>query len=200
MIEKPQDAKLLGGQKSWDTCNKKVSSKLEALGMTDEEATQSLSSDEILDKIAEPCFSVRPGAKSATTPEIAKHIPERWSVKEDVPQTLSQLLKLKFISFLEKGESSIGWEVMCDRAKKLGGNCGLADAVWLLENQHLIPTQLRNTAIILFPGTVLLRSDGRLCVPYLVWDDDRWILSFLWLGSNWDGNDRLVSCKEESGS
>lgn len=195
MIEQPQDAKLLGGQKIWDTCNRAVSSKLESLRMTSEEVTQVLSNDVIVDKIAELCFSARPGAKSATTPEIAKHIPQEWSVKDDVPLSLSQAQKLEFISFLESGEEYIsGGETMCSRAVRLGGNRGLADAVWLIENQHLIPAELRGKYIVL-PGTLLRDSDGDLNVPYLRWDDGRWILSFRLLGGISYSNARLVSRK-----
>lgn len=183
MTQKPDDTNLLGGQEIWEKHNQTVSTKLAELGMTSEEVTQILSSDQIHDKIVQLCFASRPGAKSATTPEIAKHIPKGWSVKEDVPLTLNQFLKLKFISFLEKSESSIGRDQLTHRAKKLRGNFGLADAAWLLENQHLIPAELR-VKYIVFPGTVLRGSDGDPRVPCL----------------RWGGDDRLVTCKEELGS
>lgn len=201
MIEKTQDTKLLGGQEIWDKHNKKVSAKLEALGMTSEEVTQIFSGDEIFAKIVELCFAAgRPSPKSATTPEVAAHIPKGWTVLKDVALTLSHHLKIKFISFLERGEVSVHDKVMCERAVKLGGNLGLADARWLVENRQLIPAELRGRKYIIFPGTVLRDSIGYLYVPYLLWDDGRWILNFRWLEDRWIDLDCLVSCMEELGS
>ena len=34
--------------------------------------------------------------------------------------------------------------------------------------------------------------DGNRNVPYLNWNDGRWILNFNWLGKDFNSNDRLV--------
>ena len=40
---------------------------------------------------------------------------------------------------------------------------------------------------------ILLRnSDGNLNVPYLYWNDDRWVLDFYWVDNDFNDNDRLA--------
>lgn len=184
---------LLGGQEVWNKSAQAHSTMLKAQGWTDDEVRSVLSNEGFTNKMFALFIAARPGAKSATNPEVAAHIPKGWSVIED---TLSRLIKgVEFIRFLESGEVYVSGEVMRGRAVKLGCNLGIADAVWFLENQALIPEELQGNAYIAFPGTLLRDSDGLLRVPYVDWDGDRWILLFRWLGYDWDGHDRLVSCK-----
>lgn len=184
---------LLGGREVWEKNAQALSTRLKAQGWTDDDVRAVLSTEGFTNRMFALFNTARPGAKSVTTPEVAPHIPGGWSVLEDVPSRIPR--EPKFISFLESGEVYVDSETMRSRAVKLGGNLGIADAVWFLENQTLIPTELRGQAFIVFPGTVLRDSDGDLRVPYLGWGGKRWILRFRWLDNRWDGGDRMVSCK-----
>lgn len=182
---------LLGGPEAWNEMNQSVSTMLKEKGWTHEQVQSALSTKEFNGNVYQ-LFGAPPGAKSAKTPEIAKYILEGSKVHKDVPSRI--ITKFDFISFLKKDEESIGGRAMRRRAKEFDYNLGLADAVWFLENQHLIPIELRGKCII-FPGTVLRDSDGRLNVPCLRWVGVRWILNFRWLDDHWYSRDRLVSCE-----
>lgn len=119
---------------------------------------------------------------------------KKWLVVEDVEPTFVEGCQLDFLSFLEGGESSVNGDVMRSRAKANNAVPGLADAKFVLANQHLIPENMRGKYLV-FAGTVLRSPDGSLSVPFLYWGVDRWVLRFAWLSYDWDGGGRLVSRK-----
>mgnify|MGYP001592610709 CR=1 FL=1 len=122
----------------------------------------------------------------------ANLIPTGWTIIEDVVPSIKN--GRDFITFLEKGESYINGEVMRKRAKKLTANLGLVDAKNDLEHQDNIPVGLRGKYLV-YSGTVLRVSGGRLSVPCLFWYGDRWVLRFDWLGSDFHGFGRLARGK-----
>ena len=71
-------------------------------------------------------------------------------------------------------------------------NMGQLDLEYLLDHQEVIPTEWRGKYYLVAPGTVWQDSDGDLCVPYLDWDEDQWILNFDWRRSDWNGDVRLI--------
>ena len=186
---------LLGGQEVWEETAHIVSTIQKEEKWTDDEVRQVLLHPAFKNKIRQLFRDLWPGAKSATTPEVATYIEEEHTVVKDVPSRFFRAQTLEFPSLLKTGKERISSETTLNRAEKLEGNNGIADAVWLLENQHLIPTKLRGKANIVFPGTLLLDSDGRLLVPYLDWDDDSWVLEFSWLDEGWSGQDCVVRWK-----
>lgn len=102
---------------------------------------------------------------------------------------------LTFEEFLREGEKLVDGEEMVRRAVAENKIAGLQHALWLLDNQHLIPTEFRGKKYLIFAGTVALRSRGRR-VPYLNWNGHRWALYWLWLGSVFNRNDLLVSASK----
>ena len=118
-----------------------------------------------------------------------------WKLFEDVTFDWKQFVP-KFVEFLKSGEPCIDGEEMKRRALKLNANSGQHDAEYLLENQKLIPKELRVKCLI-FPGTVWQDNLGdRRCVPCLFWGGNEWYMSFRYLALSLDENDRLVSSHE----
>lgn len=187
---------LLGGQEVWEETAYIVSTIQKEEKWTDDEVRQVLLHPAFKNKIRQLFRDLWPGAKSATTPKVAALI-KGYTVIKDVPSRFFCAQTLEFPSFLKAGKKRISGEAMFNHAEKLEGNNGIADAVWLLENQHLIPTELRGKACIVFSGTLLHDwEEGRLLVPYLEWDDDdSWVLEFGWLDEGWSGRDCVVRCK-----
>lgn len=122
-------------------------------------------------------------------------IPNGCRVVEDVEPTEFNVEDLEFPTFLEAGETSIGGDLMRERAVNLKANFGLTDGKRILANQGKIPVEMRGKYIVL-TGTKLRDPDGCLCVACLYWDDDRWVLDFIWLDDGFGGYDRLVRRKE----
>jgi len=102
-----------------------------------------------------------------------------WKLLEDVSQTLSAA-GFNLVPFLGGGDSYIEGDSMAARAIELGANLGQHDAEYLLENQQLIPTELRSILLV-FPGTKWRDFDDSIRVPCLGWRDDRWALFFYWI-------------------
>lgn len=45
-------------------------------------------------------------------------------------------------------------------------------------------------------GRIILRNpNGNLCVAYLNWNDDRWVVNFNRVANDWNDNDRLARCQ-----
>lgn len=121
-------------------------------------------------------------------------IPEKWEVVEDVEPRSFKVGDLKFKSFLQGDETYVGGDTMRQRAVELKGNLGLSDAKYFLEHQSEIPTELRGKYIV-FAGTVMRGSGGSIHVPFIYFNDGRWVLGFDWLGCHFNVNDR-VACSE----
>jgi|GEM_PF-7048340 len=93
------------------------------------------------------------------------------------------------------GEVTVKGAEMVRRAKFSGACSGLQHALYILENQHLMPEYLQGKYLV-FAGTEALDSDGTLHVLYLDSDDDRWALDWIWIGHGFCRNDLLVrACK-----
>lgn len=118
----------------------------------------------------------------------------KWEIVSDVAPSAFQIGDLKFLSFLKKNKNSVTGKTMCQRAVVMKGNLGLADAKRFLAEQEKIPQRLRGLYIV-FPGTVLRDSYGRLDVADLRWDRGRWSLRWSWLGGDWSVRDRFA-CSE----
>jgi len=140
--------------------------------------------------------------EGAPCQRLVPHLLPNWvkEVVEDVEPIQLDPAKLKFIGFLREGDGNwVDSATMRMRAVELKANRGLSDVPALLGEDGkglvTIPAELRGKAYIVLSGTLLRYSDGDLYVPYLSWDDDRWVLDFGWLGHDWDESDRLVSCE-----
>lgn len=117
-----------------------------------------------------------------------------WKLLEDVQFTPPDLATLAItgVAFLRDGESYVNGEEMVTRDRKEHKcNLGQAAAEWLLENQNLIPADLRKKVLV-FTGTIWQNPDGRRYVVCLYWGVGRWILHFGWLGHDWAGSDVLA--------
>jgi len=135
------------------------------------------------------------GAKKKVACSFADIIPKGWTVVEDVAPTAFADIKLKPVSFLKQGESSISGDEMRKRAVEFKGNLGLADGKRMLAEHDKIPAEFRDFYILL-PGTVLRDSGDDLSVPYLDFDDGSWVLDFRWLDLlDWDDDGRFARCE-----
>ncbi|MFA6424514.1 MAG: hypothetical protein WCV83_04400, partial [Candidatus Magasanikbacteria bacterium] len=112
---------------------------------------------------------------------------------QDVAPTLDlDVSKLNWKSFLEGAENWVDGTTMRQRAVVLKGNYGLSDVPKFLAQQAKIPADVQ---YIVLTGTVLRGPGGGLRVPYLYRYGVRWVLSFCWLGGDWDSDGR-VACSE----
>ncbi len=115
---------------------------------------------------------------------------EGWTLLENAPRRLFSAIS--GVSFLKGSESSVNGEEMARRARiELDANYGQEDAEWLLENQDMIPAELRKFYLI-FPATVWRSLGSNRYVPSLHWGGYRWGLDFDWLGDGFRDGDRLV--------
>lgn len=119
-------------------------------------------------------------------------IPENWEVVEDVVPTTKS--GREFVTFIEAWEEYIGGGLMRARGKKLGANLGLVDAKYDLEHQENSSVELRGKYLV-YSGTVLRDSVGRLNVPDLGWRGGRWVLGFRWISGLFYGSGRLARSK-----
>lgn len=120
---------------------------------------------------------------------------EGCALLEDVPFD-GKSFTPDIVGFLKSGESYVKGDVMRSRAKELNTNLGQRHAEYLLNHQELISKEWRGKYYLVFPGTVWQHRIGSCRVPYLSWDGDQWFLSFLWLGSDWGSDVRLVSSRK----
>ena len=118
---------------------------------------------------------------------------------EDVEPTIKEGMSLSFPGFFKDGETYIDGPTMRIRAKDMKSDKSLSDVPALLgedgKGLKTIPSELRGKVYIVLTGTLLRRSDGNLCVPYLFWLSDEWDLGFGRLGRDWLDDGRLVSCE-----
>ncbi|MFH1315319.1 MAG: hypothetical protein ABIH67_02870 [Candidatus Uhrbacteria bacterium] len=122
---------------------------------------------------------------------------KKWDVIEDVELTELEPNDLEFFSFLKGDEAVVNGDTMRSRAVQFNGNLGLSDTPRLLEWLNQLdedPRELQGKYIVL-PGTVLRGLGGGLLVPCLLRDGGRWVLSFGWLGDDWDDDGRLACRK-----
>jgi hypothetical protein len=115
------------------------------------------------------------------------------SVKEfEKPDWMKQLVKgndpvepgtyeYTFEPFLLDGESPVKGDVMVQRANVSGAVSGLQHTLYLLDNQHLIPTQFEGKKYLVFAGTEALDSDDRRYLACLRHDGDSWFLYWYFL-------------------
>lgn len=116
---------------------------------------------------------------------------KNWS---DVKEPTGELT-LELVEFLEKGENSIGGEVLVRRAKQKNVLLGQRHAEALLENQGTIPQKWRKYYLV-FPGSVLQDSTGHRIVPIICWGGGCWYLDFLWLKRIFSSDARLVGSRK----
>jgi hypothetical protein len=114
---------------------------------------------------------------------------------EDVEPTVKSVADLELVYFLKPNDDGrITGQVMRQRAVTLKANLGLSDAKYLLDHQSEISPEFRGKVLV-FVGTLLRGSNGRLYVAGLYWDDGRWCLDFYWLDDDWRGGFCLARCK-----
>ena len=103
---------------------------------------------------------------------------------------------LEIISFLENGESYVTGTLMRKRAIKMGGLVGQHHAEQILKQVSDIPDEWKKWYLV-FPGTTWRNPDGDVCVPYLFFYGDEWVLDFRRVGNDgWNVYDRVVRvCK-----
>lgn len=133
---------------------------------------------------------------------LVPHLIPDWvtEVVEDVEPTLTEGSKLSFPSFLRESDGGrTDGKTMRSRAEEMKANYGLSDVPALLgkdgKGLTTIPVELRGEVYIVLTATVLRRSDGDLCVPFLFWDGGAWVVCFDRRGGGWGGGGRLVSCE-----
>lgn len=114
---------------------------------------------------------------------------------EDVAPTLKLAADLEAVSFLEIDDNGrVNGEVMRARAKAKEANLGLMDLKVALADQAKISVE-EGVIYIVFAGTLLRGPRGRLCVAYLFWVDDRWVVNFLGVAGDWGDGVRLARGK-----
>lgn len=101
-----------------------------------------------------------------------------------------------FEPFLNDGESSVKGDEMVRRATESGAISGLQHALYLLDNQHLIPAEFRGKKYLVFAGTEALDSSDRRNVAYLYWGGNSWILDWGWLDYDFHGVGLLVRARK----
>lgn len=172
---------------------KAISDKVRALGGNDNDLRKVMADPSLCERVAQTIM----GRTVSVFPSLtlaADLIPEGWEVVEDVSPSDFWVKDLEFFSFLKDGESYISGEAMRKRARAEKADLGLVDGKYLLAHQEEIRVELRGKYIPL-PGTVLRDPGGRLYVPCLCWDGDRWCLDFDWLALDWRDRGRLARRK-----
>jgi hypothetical protein len=93
--------------------------------------------------------------------------------------------------FLREGEINIGTNEMMRRANESGAVSGVGHALSLLENQGLIPKELRGKYLA-FAGVEAVDFNDSLYAPFVYWNGDAWILDWYWFGVNFSRDGLLV--------
>lgn len=117
--------------------------------------------------------------------------PWNWRLLEDVPQTITPA-GLELVPLSESQESYVGSDLMSALAVELGANCGQHDAEFLLENQHLVPVELRGRCHLVFPGTKWRDLNGRVRISCICWNGDEPCLTTEFLDNNFKHTGFLV--------
>ena len=177
---------------------KRIIEAVQKLGGSDEDLRKILTEKGMATKIAEIIMAGKAAAaavkKFVSEISAAELIPSGWKVEEDVEPSTFRIEDIEFPTFLVGGESSIYGTVLRQRAVEQKANLGLVDLKRVLAEQGKLPTELRGKYLV-FAGTLLRGSGGGLCVPFLYWDGDRWVLGFGWVGGGFDGDGRLARSK-----
>ena len=174
---------------------------IEEAGGTIEDARRAIFKDELLKKRIGMLVMGKLKIEGFPCQKNVPHLIPDWvtEVVEDVEPTLTEGAKLSFSGFLRGREIYTDGPTMRKRAVETMANKGLSDVPALLgpdgKGLKTIPAELRGEVYIVLTGTVLRRSSGRLCVPYLRWYGGAWIVFFAGLVGGWVGGGRLVSCE-----
>jgi hypothetical protein len=123
----------------------------------------------------------------------------QWASREEAEARET----LKFVGFLEDGETDIGGVPMRCRAKALGNPAGWIHAERLLaqdqraRQEHIpedaIPVELQER-ILVFAGMPRYQPGKFITVAYLYWDksNQKWAIDFFWLGYHFNQKCLLV--------
>lgn len=144
---------------------------------------------------------------------IADPTPNWWSIAvingvlQDVapPSKKFDVGKLRpcwFFKGRPRDVTTIRGDKMRERAVELKGNLGHAHGKRMLAEQYKIPAKFRDYYIPL-PGTVLCKPkieptvldsdwDDQLFLPYLCYDNEKWVLGLNLLDYDWPDNGRLA--------
>jgi hypothetical protein len=93
--------------------------------------------------------------------------------------------------FLKEGEVTVETSEMMRRANESGAVSGLGHALSLLENQDLIPTELRGKYLA-FAGVEAVDFKDSLYAAFVYWNGDAWVLDWYWFGVNFSRDGLLV--------
>ena len=122
-----------------------------------------------------------------------------WTLIEDT--SLEGSPRLSLSGFLEEDESRVLGETMLERGKntaeQLGKLAGQHHLETMLEHQDEIPVEWREFYLV-GAGTVWQGGLGYRSVAYLIWDGGKWVLSFGYLGDDWDSSAQLVRVSQVS--
>jgi hypothetical protein len=111
-------------------------------------------------------------------------------VTKDVPVEPGTYV-FTYEEFLRQGEISVGTNEMMRRANESGAVSGVGHALSLLENQGLIPKELRGKYLA-FAGVEAVDFKDSLYAPFVYWNGDAWILDWYWFGVNFSRDGLLV--------
>lgn len=105
-----------------------------------------------------------------------------------------------FEPFVNDGEASVLGDEMVQRANASGAVSGLQPALYLLENQQLIPAEFQDKKNkLVFAGTEALATSGRSSprvAAFLRWTGSSWVLGWYELTGSFDGRSLLVRTRK----
>lgn len=122
---------------------------------------------------------------------------ENWELLEEGPQVQEGEPVLDFYGFLRDGETDVNGETVLARALEMEGEeTGQHHLERLLAQAASIPVELQKFCLVA-TGTKWRHPGGYVCVPYLRFFVDEWVLGFLCVGGGyWSGIVRVVRvCK-----
>jgi hypothetical protein len=131
--------------------------------------------------------SVKLTIQSVKTFEKPEWIKE---VTKDVPVEPGTYV-FTYEEFLREGEVSVETNEMMRRANELGAVSGLGHALSLLENQDLIPKELRGRYLA-FAGVEAVDFKDSLYAAFVYWNGGAWTLDWYWFGVNFSRDGLLV--------
>lgn len=163
--------------------------------------------DELLAVFVRFAKKVR-GIITPVSAEDSGLIPNGWTVRvkdgvrQDFPEGEVDLAKLDYsICPVQDGDDHyVNGDTMLQRAIKAKAYGSLGFAAVLLKEQkegkEIFPVESRGKYYFIMPLTELFdgRRDHR--VACFDWGDERWVLSFPWLDSNFNDNARFVRPRE----
>ncbi len=125
-------------------------------------------------------------------------IKEGWKVVDDVVWSDFNIRNLAPLALIFHQERSVSGEEMRRRAVQYHCDLGLVDLKRMLTEQEKIPTEFRNFETV-FPGTILMDSEGVRRVPCLKFVSRHWNPSQgVWREGYWDI--RWAAIREEWGA